>query len=284
MSDTAADLVLVHGAWHGSAHWSRVAAALVARGHGVLALDLPGHGVDARFPAAYLAGDREALRTEPSPVADVTLDVAADAVVAALRALRCRPVRRRTVLVAHSMGGAVATRAVEKAPGLVDRLVYITAFVPTVLRTALAYLALPEAATALGGALYLGDPAAIGAVRIDPRSTDPAYREQLRAAYYSDVPTAAFLPYAHALTPDQPVSFLASEVGATAERWGSVPRTYVRCTRDRALPLALQDVLIRDADALAPATRFTQVDLSTGHAPFASRPAELAELLTGAIR
>ena len=92
----SADFVLVHGAWHSSAHWARVTAALFARGHGVLPLDLPGHGVEARFPAAYLAGDHEALRTERSPVADVTLDVAADTVVAALRTLRARPVRRRT--------------------------------------------------------------------------------------------------------------------------------------------------------------------------------------------
>lgn len=278
------DFVLVHGAWHGSAHWAHLAAALVARGHGVLAVDLPGHGIDARFPQAYLAGDADGLRTEASPIADVTLDVAADAVVETLRGLRARPGVRRVVLVAHSMGGAVATAAVERAPELVDHVVYVTAFVPTKLGTAGAYLALPEAATALGSGLYLGDPAATGAVRINPRSPDPAYLEQLRAAYYTDVPTAAFLPYAHALTPDQPLSFLTSDVGATAERWGSVPRTYVRCTEDRALPLALQDVLIRDADELAPATRFAQVTLPTGHSPFASQPGELAALLAEAGR
>lgn len=270
------DFVLVHGAWHGSAHWAPVAAELVARGHRALAVDLPGHGVVARFPRAYLTGDAAGLSTEPSPIADVTLDVAADAVVEALRGLR---EGRRIVLVAHSMGGAVATAAVERAPELVDHLVYVTAFVPTKLGSAFAYLSLPEAKTALGGGLYLGDPAAIGAVRINPRSTDPTYLEELRAAYYTDVTTEAFLPFALALTPDQPVSFLATEVGATAERWGSVPRTYVRCTEDRALPIALQDVLIRDADELTPANRFRQVTLPTGHSPFASRPAELAAVL-----
>ncbi|WP_459711613.1 alpha/beta fold hydrolase [Actinophytocola sp. KF-1] len=263
------DVVLIHGAWHGAGHFTALAAALTARGHRVLAVDLPGHGTRARFPASYLTRDTDALRTERSPLADLTLDdVAADVITL---------LRRRSVLVAHSMGGTVATRVAELAPERVSRLVYVAAFVPTRLGSAGAYLALPEAKTALGGGLYLGDPATIGAVRIDPRSTAAAYQEELHTAYFSDVDSADFRALAAMLTPDQPLSFLSTPTGATAARWGRVPRTYVRTTADRALPVALQDVMIRHADDIASA--FQLVTLDAGHAVFATHADRLARLV-----
>ncbi|WP_405540685.1 alpha/beta hydrolase [Streptomyces antimycoticus] len=273
--------LLVHGAWHGAGHWAQLSAALTRRGHDVRAVDLPGHGMSARFPASYFEAGQKTLAHDVSPIGKVTLDVAAESVVAELEALRRGQGggRRHTVLVAHSMGGAVATRAVQRASELVDHVVYVSAFVPTLLGTAGAYLALPEASGASGAGLYLGDPAETGAVRINPRSTDPAYLEELRATYYTGVPTAAFLAYAHALTPEQPLGFLTGEAGATADRWGAVPRTFVRCLRDRALPLPLQDRLIDDADRLTPGNRFRQATLDSGHAPFASLPGELADVL-----
>src|SRR5262249_33473833 len=65
--------LLVHGAWHSAAHWNRVAEHLTARGHRVDAIDLPGSGLDARYPHAYLSRNEEALATELSPVSDVNL-------------------------------------------------------------------------------------------------------------------------------------------------------------------------------------------------------------------
>jgi len=48
--------------------------SLAGRGCRVLAIDLPGHGLKAKFPEAYLRQDLAALATEPSPLKDVTLD------------------------------------------------------------------------------------------------------------------------------------------------------------------------------------------------------------------
>ncbi|MFF0341741.1 alpha/beta hydrolase [Kribbella sp. NPDC004875] len=272
------DFMLIHGAWHGGAHWGALTSELVARGHQVVAPDLPGHGIRARFPAAYLSQDAEQLATERSPIADVTLDVAAQAVVDLLGTWRRRP-----IVVAHSMGGAIVTRAAELAPELIGQLVYVAAFVPTQLATAGAYLALPQARTVLGSGLYLGDPSQTGAVRINPRSIDPGYLEELHDAYFGDLGREEFLAYALTLTPDQPVSFLASETGATAARWGRIPRAYIRTSKDRALPIELQDVMIRQADELAPATAFARATIDTGHAPFGSRPAQLADVLESLI-
>jgi pimeloyl-ACP methyl ester carboxylesterase len=277
------DFLLVHGAWHGARHWNPLGVSLRRGGHTVTTLDLPGHGDRADLPAGFVEDDRAVFERAPSPIAQVTLDIAAQAVVTAMDQ-HAVDHGTRPVVVAHSMGGAVVTRAAELAFDLVEALVYVAAFVPTTKGPAGAYLALPEAQTALGGDLYLGDPSVTGAVRMDPRSVDEAYVESAHRAYFSDVTEADFRALFPTLTPDQPLSFVTSDTGATVERWGSLRRSYVRTSADRALPPELQDVMIRDADALAPDTSFAVATIDTGHAPFISRPSELAALITNLTR
>jgi hypothetical protein len=65
---------------------------------------------------------------------------------------------------------------------------------------------------------------------------------------------------------------LTTPVALTEARYGSVPRTYVRCDEDRALPPALQDHLI----ARQPCD---VASLHADHSPFYSAPAELSDLL-----
>ena len=49
---TLGPIVLVHGYWHGSWCWTAVTEELAARGLASVAVDLAGHGLDARSPAA----------------------------------------------------------------------------------------------------------------------------------------------------------------------------------------------------------------------------------------
>jgi alpha-beta hydrolase superfamily lysophospholipase len=51
-------LILVHGLAHGAWCWSRTRADLVARGHDVLAVDLPLTGLDEDAAAVLCARDR----------------------------------------------------------------------------------------------------------------------------------------------------------------------------------------------------------------------------------
>ena len=283
-SSTATDFLLVHGAWHNSSCWAEVQPLLAARGHRALAIDMPGHGLTARFPTSYLQPGQPGLAQEMSPLADITLDDAAQAVIDALRGLReGSQSERQVVLVGHSLGGIVITRAAQLAPELVDHLVYLAAVAPTQLNTGLEYLSLPEQGPTAPG-LYIGDPVMVGTTRLNPRSTDPAYLELARSVFYGDIATEEFLAYANGLTPDLPVRIPSDPVGATADRWGAVPRTYIRTAQDRALLPALQDRMIRDADELAPSNPFRSVTIDSSHSPFASRPDELAQVLTDITR
>ncbi len=270
--------LLIHGAWHAAAHWSETARSLVIKGHRVLAIDLPGNGLKAKYPAAYLKQDLAALATEVSPLKGITREDYVDSTVAAIRELATSG--EKVTVVGHSMGGLVITRAGEEVPELIQRLVYLTAFCPVKLPSLLAYGELPEGAGNQVGSLVVGKPSEVGAVRLNPRSADPAYRERARETFYNDLTMEQFLPFASGLSPDQPLGPVSSDTRGTRERWGMIPRTYVRCTKDNAIPIALQDRMIQEADEFTPNNRFDVKTLETSHSPFASQPRKLAEILS----
>jgi hypothetical protein len=66
---------------------------------------------------------------------------------------------------------------------------------------------------------------------------------------------------------------------ASAARWGSVKRTYVHCTQDRAIAPALQLQMIADADRLTPGNRTDVIEMASSHSPFASQVDRLTALM-----
>jgi hypothetical protein len=80
------------------------------------------------------------------------------------------------------------------------------------------------------------------------------------------------------LHPDEPLESLIAPVKVTPDRWGALPRAYIRLIDDMALPVATQDLMIAEAHRFVPDAPFTVHSLPGGHSPFATRPAELAEL------
>ncbi|MEM8705134.1 MAG: alpha/beta fold hydrolase [Actinomycetota bacterium] len=86
-----ADILLVHGAWHGSWCWDDVARALRDRGHGVLAIDLPGHD----HP-----GDTRRIWNRIGHYVDAVAAAAAE--------------MDDPVIVGHSMGGYTVQRYLER--------------------------------------------------------------------------------------------------------------------------------------------------------------------------
>ena len=187
MTTRETPVLLLHGYWHGAWCWSEVLARLTAAGTRALAVDMAGHGLRARRPAAPTARpfDAAALAAEPSPAVE-DLDEAAALFVAQARALGGgAPV----TAVAHSMGGNVLTRAVQDAPDLFANAVYVTAFMPGSGVPAAAYIFAPENEGDQVQAAIVADPAAIGGLRLDTASPDPSYHQLLRDAFYGDIST-----------------------------------------------------------------------------------------------
>jgi len=277
MTTRETPVLLLHGYWHGAWCWSEVLPRLTAAGTRALAVDMAGHGLRARRPAAPTARpfDPAALAAEPS-AADAELDEAAALFIAQARALGGgAPV----TAVAHSMGGNVLTRAVEEEPGLFAHAVYVTAFMPASGVPAAAYIFAPENEGDLVQVAMVADPLAIGGLRLDTPSPDPAYRQLLRDAFYGDVAAVVADAAIALLTPDAPAGVAAGATTLTADGWGSVPRTYVVCTRDRALQPRMQRTFIELADAAFPDNPTTVHVLESSHSPFLSMPDELADII-----
>lgn len=95
-------IVLLHG-FACSIHWWNGITPLLARSHRVIRIDLLGHGGSAKPRDGY------------------SVDHRAELVQQAL----ARVGVEHALVVGHSMGGAVATALVERAPALVDALVLI---------------------------------------------------------------------------------------------------------------------------------------------------------------
>lgn len=272
-------VVLVHGASCNSSSWGPVVRELALRGVRALAVDLPGHGFAARIPRGYLGPqDAAALASEPSGMRDIGT---ADDVAAVVEVLRRARAHGPTVLAGVSRGGLTLNAVGNAAPELVDRLVYVSAHCPSTASVA-EYHAGPEMADSLlGGVLGLvvADPSRIGGVRMNWRTDDGALLDTLQAALLADGTRDELLTYLHTQDPDETLTVDEDLVRADPATWGRIPRDYVRLTADRALPPALQDRYIADADALTPDNRFAVHDLDASHIGVQVHPAPVADLL-----
>ena len=270
-------VVLVHGFWHGSWCWSLVTEQLAVHGIPSVAVDLEGHGLRGRSPASRWGRpfDPAAYATEPSGVAAVTASSAAATLV---RQIRVIGGGEPCVVVAHSMGGTVATAAAELEPSLFAHLVYVAAFAPVAGRAAAEYSTAPENKGEMYSSLLTADPAVVGAARIDTGDADR--HAAIRETFYGDVDQATAEAAISLLEPDGPVGIPAEAFPVTAGRYGTIPHSYVVCTKDNALPVALQRRFVDEIDAVS-ATPTAVTELDSSHSPFLSRPAALSAVIAG---
>ncbi|MGW6918631.1 alpha/beta hydrolase [Kitasatospora sp. NPDC054939] len=279
--------VFVHGASSNARAWGPLQNELALLGYRSYAVDLPGHGDRAEIPAAYYQQpqDLAALAAAPSPLRDVTLQDNVDHVVDALHRLApWGPV----VLVGNSFGGLTISAVANAVPDLLHRVVYLSAACLSdpamltepwgvdddgLLGAAVADIAVPG----------VPDP---GVVRLNWRRAhaDPALFARLKEAIMADSTDHRFRLLLDSMDPDEKHSLLGPEALVRAESWGRVPHTYVRLSEDRSIVPALQDFMIRKADALTPDNPFDVRTLAASHVGYFSRPQPFAELLAGLDR
>lgn len=229
-----ASFLLVHGSWHGAWCWSRLVPLLEARGHQVTAIDLPGHGADRT------AAHRITLRAYSRSVQDA--------------AAQCQS---PPILVGHSMGGMVITRAAAASAELFAGIVYLCAFVPrrgdSVIRL---------------GRMDRQSLVPVGAVPRPPRIK--IRKERAREIFYGACTDEAAEWAISQLRPDPlwPLLQRLSRNPTTA-----LFRAYVECTEDRAITIASQRAMLERSPC------DEVVSMKTDHSPFLSAPGELAEHL-----
>jgi pimeloyl-ACP methyl ester carboxylesterase len=271
--------VLVHGGWVGKSIWQLMIEKLQAHGYVARALDLPGSGVYAKSPSSYHERplDAQAFATEPSPIAGITQEERTAAVVAFVEET-VQETGGPVVLVGQSLGGLTVTAVAEAIPDRLRAAVYIAGFLQSPGVPAIALMQHPALQDALVPSLFLADPQLVGATRIDFRSDDPEYRARIKNALCADVTDAAFSAALAGANCDEPAGVLLVPAQMTAERFGRVPRHYVRCLNDRAIPVEGQDAMIGALDVALGGKTLTHT-LASSHFPFYAQPEALTEIL-----
>lgn len=243
-----AGFVLIHGSWHGGWCFDEVTRRLEAAGHRVLAPTLPGMG-----------GNEAELRS-------VTLQGWADFAVAQCRALKDELNGGLVVLAGHSRGGLVVSQAAETDPAAMDALVYICAMMLPDGMSRAQFKALEDPTPdfdALISPVYGGAGTVVDAACAGPVFAQLSPPELVAGA----LPRLLAEPHGPRSTP----------LHLTAERWGSLPRTYVETLHDRTIPVTSQ----RRMQAMSPGAKV--VTLDADHSPYLSAPDALTAVLFAAI-
>jgi pimeloyl-ACP methyl ester carboxylesterase len=279
-------MVLVHGSWHSSFCWARVTPHLVRLGITPLAIDLPGCGLQGKFPSSMYARpfDESAFKRQASPVASITLDDYASylsKIVDDLVDSNQGPI----YLVGHSLGGLTLNKVAESKARKIAGLIYLSAIMPSnneSLVDTLGYASAQQSYVPQGKAGSSGNPT-IGATRVDLNSPDPVYREVVRQAYCHDVTQEDYLAWANMLVPDDPEIVATQKILLSQAGFGSIPRTYIRCLDDRIIPPAWANDMIKKIDEFVGGKTTTVKDIATSHSPFLSKPEDLASILASSL-
>ena len=233
--------LLIHGSWHGAWCWFRILPRLAAHGT-VSAVNLPGRGRD------------------PAPLPAINLDAMVQAAEAHLSA------EGKTTIVVHSRYGILASALAEKHPGRIERVIYLASFM------------LPS-----GDSVAKWAPADRGSLipaNMDINMTelwDWLRPEAYREALYADC-SENDVALAHTLLCREPIRPAGEALKLTPERYGTVPRAYIRLTEDRAVSLGLQDRLIE----ASPPDRVDSIEAS--HSAYFSQPDMLTETIVRLAR
>lgn len=229
--------VLVHSAWLGGWQWENVAKALKENGHTVLTPDLPGHGSDKTSPADITMNDyvntlTDILDKQEGPV----------------------------ILVGHSFNGITVSRVAELRPNKVKKLVYLTAFL------------LPNGGSFFGAVQGVEGSKAVENFYLSEDKTYALVKEEeIQNAFAHDIPKEAFDGAKPYIVPE-PAAPLMYELQITDEKFGKIPKYYVECTADRAIPIEVQRAMYQG--------KVEKVyTLNSSHTPNFSQPENLANIL-----
>jgi len=232
------NFVFVHGAWSAAYAWETVKSKLQEAGHSVTLIQLPGHGDDQT--------DHKTLHMETY----------ISFVSAAINAMG-----EKVILAGHSMAGIIISGVAEQIPDVIEKLVYIAAYVPESGQSAYA-LSLLDKQSILGVSLLVSEDQS----EFDIRHVDitnifcqdgSEAAKQLILDNYKSEPAA---PFSHPVT-------------LSDENFGSVAKYYIATLQDHGIGNDLQKEMIATAGITG------IYDINTGHTPSLSAPEELSNIL-----
>lgn len=236
------DYLLIHGSWHGAWCWHKIVPRLEAEGHRVMAPDLPGRITNPALPVTV-------------SLARMVADLA-----------RRLPKDRKTTVVVHSRYGVVASALSEACPERIERVIYLASFMLPTGKRAAGYFRWDRGSA-------LGPHVSVNRLGMWDFLDPAIYREGL----YHDCAEDDY-QLARSLLVREPLRPALARLQLSAERYGQVPRAYIRLTQDRAVTPTLQDRVLNQTGA----ERVESIEAS--HSAYFARPDELTAKIIGLSR
>lgn len=230
--------ILIHGAYHGGWCWDRLVARLQDRGQTCFAPDLPGHGTDPGWLVDqsmenYVSRIAHAIDEADTPVS----------------------------LVGHSMSGTTALLAAVARPERIERIVFLTAYIPAPGESILHCLGKDPACFAETSRTEVEG---INAVSVKTHSLGRDFyqdADERELKWVQDrLQLQAPRPFRHVCDYDPAII-------------ADIPKAAIICQRDRAISAGYQ----RDMAERAGCDPIRDID--SDHSPFVTHPDELAALL-----
>ena len=197
--------ILVHGSWHSSWNWHKVAPLLEMQGHKAIAIDLPGMGRDK------------------TPIQNVTMDISVKKLVDVIDREE-----GKVILVGHSKNGVIISQAAEYRPQKIEKLIYLAAYLIPNGKTQAEYSAQDTEG--------LLKPYVTRHPETNSHTLQPIiYKEGLYHDCDDDITEIA-----KCILSNESVATGITPLKLTDNNYGSVPRYYIECTYDRAVTPFIQ--------------------------------------------
>lgn len=230
--------VLVHGAWADESAWGFVRNQLAVKAN-VVVVNLPAHGIDLTSPkqatlAGYVKTVTDAINQQPGKV----------------------------TLVGHSMAGVVVSQVAERIPQKIEKLVYVSAYLPRNGEDLLS-LSKQDAQSRVGNALEFNADYSAAKIKQDvivPAvcADCPQFMQDVLVKYHKE----------------EPAGPLGEKVALTRAKFGSVPKYYIHTTQDAAVGYELQKQMVKNNGGIK-----KTFEMATSHLPFVVQPQRFLEIL-----
>lgn len=230
--------VLVHGAWADESAWSMVRNQLAVHAN-VVVVNLPAHGTDQTD--GRKVGQAEYVKA----VSDVINQQAG-----------------KVILVGHSMAGMIISQIADKMPNKIDKLIYVSAF-------------LPKNGQSLNGIVDQF----LNGQKLDIFEFNQDYtligvkKEALPTVVCADCPQDMQETLVKYHRPD-PVKAFNDKVVLGAN-FAAVPKYYISTKNDNAVPYALQQQMIKGNGKVKKV-----YEMETSHLPFVVQPEKFLEIIS----
>jgi pimeloyl-ACP methyl ester carboxylesterase len=230
--------VLVHAAWQGPYAWESVKKQLAEKGFQVEVVQLPGHGDDYTDPK---------LLKMASYIGYVTNVI--------------KKIGHQVILVGHSLAGIIISGVAEEIPNLIEKLVFVAAYVPESGQSAYA-ISLLDKQSILGASLSVSDDQSVFNIK----------EEDIFNIFCQDGSEDAKKALLQHYRPE-PAAPFGETVSLSDERFGKIPKYYIETLKDHGIGNDLQKQMIATAGIKH------VYSLNSGHTPSLSVPDKTSDLL-----